>query len=323
MNPDLAARLLRIPHAMAATRCAAILSSVLALTIGGSAAEARVHLDSHLSRELVECSVPGEWPRTKDAAWLWKRIRSVGYRDIGCTGSAFVIDYGGIGMYGHDLYIWAFSAPRLAVDRNQRRYRVIGGVRVYGSYPRVAWRAGRRNVWLESGPSSTRLPPLGVLARLVRATTVSQGSGRTIGNAGVAVVVPADWTSIPQRPAPSQGVLDPVVRILTSSGRLRYGRGCNELDYALEPTAVAIILVEWIRPTPGASLRPRPERFNERNLRVRRGLLECFPGRGGAIQFAQYGRRFAAFVLAANRASPASIDLARAVLNTLKVKRRT
>ena len=91
--------------------------------------------------------------------------------DIGCTGSAFTIDYGGAGLFGHDLYIWAFSASRLAVDPHQRRHRVIAGVRAYGSYPRVAWRACRRNVWAESGPSSTRLPPAEVLARLVRATT--------------------------------------------------------------------------------------------------------------------------------------------------------
>jgi len=146
-------------------------STAVVLMLGITAADARVSSTRTLDRESVYCAVPGEWPRTKDAAWLWKRVRVAGYREIGCSGSAFIVDYGGMGQYGHDLYVWAFSAPRLAVDPHQRRYRVIAGVRVYGSYPRVAWRAGRRNVWVESGPSSRRLPPADVLARLVRATT--------------------------------------------------------------------------------------------------------------------------------------------------------
>jgi hypothetical protein len=114
----------------------------------------------------VDCSVPGEWPRTRDAAWLWSTLHRVGYGDVGCTGSAFVV-----GGRGRDLYIWAFTAARLRPE--SRRYRTIAGVRVYGNAIRVSWRAGRRNVWVEQGPTTGRLPPLRVLERLVRATRSS------------------------------------------------------------------------------------------------------------------------------------------------------
>jgi hypothetical protein len=89
----------------------------------------------------------------------------------GLHGSAFVIDYGGRGLYGHDLYIWAFTStsPRLVPEF--RRLRIIAGVGVYGFYEhRAVWRAGRRNVWVEAGPTSHRLPPARILAPIVRET---------------------------------------------------------------------------------------------------------------------------------------------------------
>lgn len=152
-------------------RVAILAAGIFAALFAGVSepAVARIDATGHPTAHAVYCSAPGTWPRTRDAAWLWNRIRAAGYRDIGCTGSAFVVDYGGIGMWGHDLYISAFTSP--APSSESRRYRVIAGVRVYGRAVRLAWRAGRRNVWLASGPTSYRLPPRFVLERLVRATT--------------------------------------------------------------------------------------------------------------------------------------------------------
>jgi len=115
------------------------------------------------------CAMPGEWPHTRDAGWLWHALQLAGYREPDCTGTAFVIDYGGRGFYGHDLYIWAGTAPRLVPEF--RRFRTIAGVRVYGFYEhRAVWRAGRRIVWVEAGPTSHRLPPARILAPIVRET---------------------------------------------------------------------------------------------------------------------------------------------------------
>jgi hypothetical protein len=117
----------------------------------------------------VECHVPGEWPRGRDAAWLWKRLRAAGFRDIGCTGSAFDVDYGGSTLLGRDFYIWAFTArgPR----HESPRVRVIAGVRVHVDRVQLSWSAGRRMVWLSAGSTSRDLPPLTVLRRVIRATT--------------------------------------------------------------------------------------------------------------------------------------------------------
>jgi hypothetical protein len=117
----------------------------------------------------VPCSLPGEWPHTRDAVWLSYALDRAGFHEPDCTGSALVVDYGGPGRYGHDLYIWAVSAPRLVPEF--RRFRTIAGVRVYGYYEhRAVWRAHGRYVWVEGGPLSYYLPPIRVLARIVNAT---------------------------------------------------------------------------------------------------------------------------------------------------------
>lgn len=144
-----------------------------------------------------------------------------------------------------------------------------------------------------------------------------------IGAGGVSVTVPDGWHAIRQAAeAPALGVSDPLTRIVVASGRITFGPGCNQLDYSFPATAVAVVVVEWIGPTRGASWPPRPARFTAANLPLRRGMLECFAGRGGGLQFAQRGRRFAAYVLAGGRASAAAIGRARSVLDSLGVRSR-
>lgn len=141
-----------------------------------------------------------------------------------------------------------------------------------------------------------------------------------IGVAGVSIALPPGWHAMPRSAHPSQN--DPVTRIVASSGPIWFGRGCNDLDYAFPRTAVAIVLVEWVRPTPG-SFSPRPRRFTAGTLPVRQPpALECFNGPGGGIQFSARGRQFAAFVLLGRRAPASLAARARSVLNTLEVSRR-
>ena len=85
-----------------------------ALVAVSNPAVARVASTDGIVSHPVRCNVPGEWPHTRDGAWLWHRLKAAGYRKVGCTGSAFVIDYGGTGRRGHDLYIWALKTPHLA-----------------------------------------------------------------------------------------------------------------------------------------------------------------------------------------------------------------
>lgn len=157
---------------------------------------------------------------------------------------------------------------------------------------------------------------------LAVAASQASGSGRArpVGAAGVVLRVPDSWRSIPMD-HPTL-ITEPVTRVVVGSGRIGLGRGCNDLDYALAPGSVAIVILEWLDPTPGTKWKLRPRHFNSVNLPVRPGLVECFKGSGGSAQFVQHGRRFAAFVLARSDAPPKLITRARTVLDTLTVTRR-
>ena len=113
----------------------------------------------------VPCEHPGEWPQTRDAVWLARVLRHAGYAREECTGSAFVIRLG-----RKDLYMWAFTSRsnRFPYTRTVR----VAGVAVHvEAHLRAAWRARRRLVWVQAGPTSHSLPAPSRLAPLIRASS--------------------------------------------------------------------------------------------------------------------------------------------------------
>ena len=179
------------------------------------------------------------------------------------------------------------------------------------------------------GAPTRSLNSMGRLVTIVVVLTVlalsvgsEAGAGRAerVGVAGVSIALPPGWQAMPRSTYPSQN--DPVTRIVASSGAIRFGRGCGDLDYVFPSTGVAIVVLEWVRPTPGV-FSPRPRRFTATTLPVRQPpALECFKGPGGGAQFSARGRRFAVFVLLGRRAPASLASQARAVLDTLEVAKR-
>jgi hypothetical protein len=83
---------------------------------------------------------------------------------------------------------------------------------------------------------------------------------------------------------------------------------------------VALVVVEWVPLRDGSGWGRRPSRFTAANLPLHPPpSIECWGGPGGAIQFVDRGRHFAAYLLAGRRARPALVDRARAVLDTLRL----
>jgi hypothetical protein len=125
---------------------------------------------SAFGRSTVVCSSPGDWPHTKDAAWLARALTRAGLGSFGCTGSAFVVDLGGENSAGQ-IYVWTTEGPSSEYPGAHMR---IAGVVVRHDRVRGVWRAKGRNVWVET--ASTRpLLPGHRWARIVRATLTTPG----------------------------------------------------------------------------------------------------------------------------------------------------
>ena len=154
------------------------------------------------------------------------------------------------------------------------------------------------------------------------ASPVGHAGPRQVGQAGVYVALPRGWHAIPLALPPAGASSDPVTRIVVASAPIQFGKGCNDVDYSFASTAVALVVLEWLRPTPGR-FPPRPRRFTSSKLPVRPPpSVECFVGPGGSIAFAENGRRFDVFLLLGHRAPPRLADVARRVLDTLEIGRR-
>ena len=125
-----------------------------------------------LSGVAIRCSQPGEWPHTAGAAWTARVIAASGFKRIGCTGSALVIDTGGRGRSGHDLSVWAFRSETL--PRYGSRVATIEGVRILYDSRRAMWHTQARNVWIAAGPTTIKLLPLKELRALIRASTATR-----------------------------------------------------------------------------------------------------------------------------------------------------
>jgi hypothetical protein len=150
-------------------------------------------------------------------------------------------------------------------------------------------------------------------------------SGPHAHRAGMTVALPKLWHSLPVGPPPpGVRVGDPRTRIVAASGPITVrARGCDIAAYAFPRTAVAIVVVEWVGPTPATRWARRPRRFTSKTLPVRPPpAIECWDGAGGSAEFADHGRRLAAYVLLGRRAPRRLADRARAVLDTLRVARR-
>lgn len=156
---------------------------------------------------------------------------------------------------------------------------------------------------------------------VVGVADASTDNGRPVSSGGVSVTVPNGWSNLHLAPAPHGAkVNDPVTLLVVASSAINFGLGCNDIDYVIGPRGVAIVVLEWRLGTPGATWAPRPRHFTSTNLPVKPGSIECWTGPGASVQFAQAGRRFAAFVLARPGAKATTIASARRVLDSLRVR---
>jgi hypothetical protein len=141
-----------------------------------------------------------------------------------------------------------------------------------------------------------------------------------VGAAGVTLSLPRGWHALPLTfPRGLAADRDPVARVVVASGPVSFGDGCRLGSYSFPSNGAALVIMEWLRPTPGA-FPYRPARFTASTLPVQAApAVECFGGPAGSVEFNDRGRRFDAFLLLGRRAPSGLAGRARAVLNTLRV----
>ena len=83
-----------------------------------------------------------------------------------------MIDTGGQGRSGHDLYVWAYRSKTL--PRYGTRVATIEGVRIQYNHRRAVWHVRKRNVWIGAGPTTLKLLPLNRLRTLIRASAATR-----------------------------------------------------------------------------------------------------------------------------------------------------
>jgi len=162
-----------------------------------------------------------------------------------------------------------------------------------------------------------------VLAAIILAS-VAATPGTRVGAAGVTLSLPPGWHSWVPPGIPTSGVTDPLTRVVAVSAPFHFAaNGCQVAAYAFPATAVAIVVVEWIRLGRNDRWSPRPAHFTRAALPLHRPpAIECFAGPGGSIEFAQHDRRLGVYLLAGREATPGSIARARTVLDSLRVTPR-
>ena len=147
------------------------------------------------------------------------------------------------------------------------------------------------------------------------------------GSAGVTVELPPGWQST----RPVQGsVTNPLTRLAVASGsiRPRLTGACDAqvADYVIPRDAVAIVVVEWTKAIGGMKIGVgprRPRHFTAATLPIHRApIIECWPGAGGSVQWAERGHTFAAYVMLGTKAPARVAAQARAVLDTLRIASR-
>lgn len=122
--------------------------------------------------------MPGDWPHTADANWLARALTKAGFSSASCTGSAFIVDLGGIAFTGQ-IYVWATHGPAVTHPHGPLGFGPIKSTRIAGvivRHDRVRglWRAKDHNVWVETASSRALLPAYR-WAQIVRATLATPG----------------------------------------------------------------------------------------------------------------------------------------------------
>ncbi len=148
---------------------------------------------------------------------------------------------------------------------------------------------------------------------------VAAGGPHTIAANSVKVVVPAGWHRVEAAPT---AITDPVTALVVGTQGVRPRLvPCEITAYRIPSAGAAVVVVRWRTETSGGGRPPRSRRPLSHVVLNRLGF-ECWPGhRGGAVELALGGHAYQVNVLVGDRASPATVRQALAVVRSFDLLR--
>ena len=154
-----------------------------------------------------------------------------------------------------------------------------------------------------------------VVALVFASTAVAASTGRIISAGGVSFVVPSGWQRV--RAADPGPVTDPSTLLVVGTAGVRpkpMPSRCEIARYQLPSTGAVVVVFGWRRLSDSGAQGQKPGRWPLKTMvAVRRGVFECFAGRGAGATFTLGGKAYQVNVMVGDRASKQRVADALAV----------
>jgi hypothetical protein len=162
-----------------------------------------------------------------------------------------------------------------------------------------------------------------VAALVFAATAMAVGRSRIISAGGVRFVVPSGWQRV--RVADPGPVTDPGTLLVVGTAGVRPKRNqarCEIARYRLPSTGAVVVVFGWKRLSDSGAQGQKPGRWPLKTMvAVRRGMFECFAGRGAGATFTLGGKAYQVNVMVGDRASKQRVADALAVGRSFNLAR--
>ena len=160
-----------------------------------------------------------------------------------------------------------------------------------------------------------RLAAMLVVTLVFASTAVAVSTGRSISGGGVRFVVPSGWQRV--RPADPGPVTDPsTLLVVGTAGVLPKPKPsrCEIAKYQLPPAGAVVVVFGWKRLNDSGAQGQKAGRWPLKAMvAVRRGVFECFSGRGAGATLTLGGKAYQVNVMVGDRASKRRVANALAV----------
>jgi hypothetical protein len=147
--------------------------------------------------------------------------------------------------------------------------------------------------------SLSRLTLFAAIFAVVAAVPVFAGSVEVIRNGGVSLDVPAGWAKVDRA---SSTMTDPrTLLVVGTKGARAIATECQVATYRVPVDGAVVVVIGWRESVGGTGSLPLS------GMKLRRGMFECFTGRGAVAQVTRGNRDFQVNVMVGDKADAGTV----------------